>query len=67
MKTRIMILLAAFVIAAACNNGTDRDAVKDSANTLNDTFPAKGTGDTIGLDSNPADQTKTDSGNRAVH
>jgi hypothetical protein len=52
---------------AACNNGDDANHKSDSANVLNDTFPANRAGDTTGLDSNPADNTKIDSGNRATH
>jgi hypothetical protein len=53
--------------AAACNNGDDEKRKSDSANVLNDTFPANRVGDTTGLDSNPADKTKIDSGNRSTH
>jgi hypothetical protein len=67
MKTRIFVLSAALAFAVACSNGNDPDKTKDSANTLNDTFPSRGAADTIGLDSNPPDATKIDSGNRTTN
>jgi hypothetical protein len=67
MKTRIFVLSAALSLTAACSNGNDSDNKKDTANTLNDTFPSRGAADTIGLDSNPPDATKIDSGNRTTN
>jgi hypothetical protein len=67
MNRKIVILSAALALCAACSSGDDKNNSADSANTLNDTFPAKAVGDTVGLDSNAADETKVDSGNRSTH
>jgi hypothetical protein len=65
MKRKIFVLASAFVItASACNSGNDSSSQKDSANTLHDTLPANGPGDSLPVDSNPPDATKIDSGNR---
>ena len=45
---------------AACSNGDSTEQEHDSANTLQDTFPA-GRIDSIAIDSNPADATYVDS------
>jgi hypothetical protein len=67
MKAKIFILSAVIAMAVACSNGNENNNENDSANRLNDTLPANGPGDTIGLDSNPPDATKIDSGNRDTH
>jgi hypothetical protein len=67
MKLKCAFAVLLLMTAAACNNGDDEKRKSDSANVLNDTFPANRVGDTTGLDSNPADKTKIDSGNRSTH
>jgi hypothetical protein len=51
--------IAALLIS--CSNSEDAGQNKDSANTLQDTFPANGLKDSMSPDSNPADATHVDS------
>ncbi len=61
MKYKCIPVAAVLLFSAGCNNSGSAEEHADSANTLQDTFPASPVGDTVGLDSNAADATHVDS------
>lgn len=61
MKFRFLGMLAFAGLLWSCGSGDTAEESTDTANTLNDTFPASTMPRKIGLDSNPPDNTYVDS------
>jgi hypothetical protein len=64
MKLKIFSAALMTGLLFSCSNSDSSDEHKDSANTLQDTFPANGLKDSVGLDSDAADATHVDSLNK---
>lgn len=62
MKLRTLSAATITMLFISCSNGETAEENKDSANMLHDTLPANDSlKDSVGLDSNPADNTYVDS------
>jgi major membrane immunogen (membrane-anchored lipoprotein) len=66
MKKLIMVVAVSYTaLLIGCGNGDDAaEVLEDSANTLQDTFPANGFKDSMSVDSHAADKTHVDSLNK---
>jgi hypothetical protein len=61
MKQKMFYAALITGLLFSCSNGDTSEENKDSANTLQDTFPANGLNDSMPADSNPPDKTYVDS------
>lgn len=61
MKQKIFSAILLTGVLVACGNDDTSEQNRDSANMLQDTLPAGGFKEAIGVDSHPADATHVDS------